>query len=65
MVSAPQLAISTNVGCRVVKLAALLDNSLLVRHLEDDVHVPLILSRVPKLVEWGRDMIQHFKDLVL
>jgi hypothetical protein len=65
VVSAPQLAISTNVGVRVVKLAALLDNSLLLRHLEEDVNAPLVLSRVPKLAEWGREMLKHFQELVL
>jgi hypothetical protein len=65
VVSAPQLAISTNVGCRVVKLAALLDNAQLLKLLEEDVHSSLVLTRVPKLVEWGKNLLEHFRTMVL
>jgi hypothetical protein len=62
--SDPELAISTHVGCRVLKLAALLDNENLLKILETEMLPPLNESGVPRLIEWGKQMLNHFEQLV-
>jgi hypothetical protein len=62
--SDPELAISTHVGCRVLKLAALLDHEQLRSILEEEIMPPLSKSGVPKLIEWGKKMLKHFEQIV-
>jgi flagellar biosynthesis GTPase FlhF len=64
LASDPELAISTQVGCRVLKLAALLDNDALVNMLEKHVHSVLEPTGVEPLTTWAKDLTKYVRGLI-
>jgi len=62
--SDPELAISTQVGCRVLKLAALLDNAALIAMLEKHVISVLEPTGVEALSTWGKNLTKYVRGLI-
>merc|ERR1719161_1211528 len=59
--SDPELAISTQVGCRVLKLAALLDNDGLVALLEKHIVSVLEAAGVEAFTTWGKNLTKYVR----